>query len=290
MRQAVSKSSELDARVRSGDAAWAHIEAEYGNVVEDIMETLVPDEPYAYTVIPTGAPDPTRAIPFQRFVSTRADLRTAYEDMNRFAATRPMQAVAEIRGDWYVFIYGLAQGLIRAIDQVIFAQTAVLFPTMGRSGITGELLWNRSALGPAYTGGRDGPLAAETAILEQLEALLTGLRSADAGAVARLFHPQAQIGIRDYVDDTGPPLAEMHSAEALRCHLERFFSRFHVHEISLVQRLITDWFAFAELLWIVEDKQQPGQRYAFYTAEHAEVRPDGLFASRIGHGTDRKPI
>jgi hypothetical protein len=279
----------VDARVRSGEAAWTHIEAEYGNVVDDIMATLVPDGPYAYTVIPTSPPPTPGAIPYQKFVSSRADLRASYEDMNRFAATRPFRPAGEIRADWYVFIHGLAEGLIRSIDQVMQTQAAVLFPTSGESGITGELLWNRSATGSSYTGGREGPLAAETAILERHEALLAGLRHADAGAVARLFHSDAQIGIRDYVNDTGA-LAEMHSAEDLRHYLESFFARFNVHEISIVHRLATDWFVFSELLWIVEERREPGRRQTFYTAQHGEVLSDGRFACLIGHGTERSAI
>lgn len=290
MPQVVSQGSQLDGRVRSGEAAWAHIRAEYDNVVDGIMETLVPEEPYAYTVMPVlGDPVPAGAIPHQRFATTRTDLRDAYESLNRFSATRPLRTVAEVRGDWYVFVYGVAEGLIRSINQVMHTPVAVLFPTMGKTGITGELLWYRSGDGPAFTGGGDGPLAAETAVLERHEALLAGLREADPAAVAALFDPGAQIGVRDYVNDAGG-LAELHSAEALLRHLQHFFARYEVHEISLIHRLATDWFVFAELLWIVEDKRQPGIRAAFFTAQHAEVRPDGLFADLIGHGTDRQPV
>jgi hypothetical protein len=297
VRQTGSKASELDARVRSGEAAWAHIEAEVADVVDEIMATLVPEEPYAYTVakaasffLPTtGAPIAAGSIPYQEFVSSKADLRASYEDLHRSTAVRPMAAVAEIRGDWYAFAYGATAGVIKATGQSVSGPTAVLFPTMGKNGITGELLWSRTGVGPPYTAGREGPLAAEIAIVERHEALLAALRSGDAGTVAGLFHPDAQIGIRDYMNDTGE-LVELHSAEALRRYLERFFARFEVQAISLIHRLATDWFVFAELLWIVEHKEQPGQRDAFYTAEHAEVRPDGLFASRIGHGTDRRKL
>lgn len=290
MPQDMSQASKLDARVRSAQAAWAHIAAERTDVVDEIMATLVPDEPYAYTVVSTsGEPAPAGSIPHQEFVSTRADLRASYEDLHRFSTVGPMLAVSEIRADWYVFLYGISEGRIRAIDQTVLAQTAVLFPTMGKDGITGELMWHRLGDGAPYTAGRGGPLAAETALLELHETLLRAMRRADAAAVAGLFHPNAQIGIRDYVDDTGA-LAVMHSAEELRRYMERFFARFHVHEISLINRLATDWFVFAELRWIVEDTEQPGQRQTFLTAEHAEVRSDGLFATRIGHGADRKSI
>jgi hypothetical protein len=287
MANSIVTASALDVRVRNGEAARAHIEAEIADNVDGIMATLVPHEPYAYTVIPIG--HPAGSIPHQKFVSSRADLRTSYETLHRFAASCPMQSIAEIRGDWYVFLHGVAEGRLKDTGQSVYAQTVVLFPTMGQAGITGELLWNRSGVGPPFTGGREGALSAEIAVLERHKALIEGLRNADAGAVAALFHPDAQIGIRDYVNDTGR-LAAMHGAGELREYLEQFFARYHVRDISLMQRLAGDWFVFDEMLWIVEDRMQPGLMKSWYTAEHSEVLSNGLLASRIGHGTDARRV
>jgi hypothetical protein len=287
MSKLLSHSAKLDARIRSGKAAWRHIESEYTDVVDEIMATLVPEEPYAYTVITFG--HPAGSVPRQKIVSTRADVRTSYEDLHRITVAQPMQAVAEIKGDWYVFLHGMAEGKRKGTHESMFAQTAVLFPTMGMDGITGELLWRRCGVGAPYTGGREGALAAEMAALDRHEQLLAALRKADAGTVASLFHPDAQVGIRDHLEDTGS-LAEMHGAEEVRHYFERFFTRFAIHEISLVNRLATDWFVFDELLWIVEEKQRSGALQSFYTAEYSEVLPDGLFAARIGHGTDRMEL
>lgn len=278
-----STAAMLDLRVRNGDVAWAHVESEYLDVVDDILATLVPEEPYAYTVSPQLKGD--GSIPRQHFVSSAADLRASYEDLHRVSHVRKMEAIAEFRGQWYVFNYGLGEGLAKATGDVMYTPTAVLFPTMGKMGITGELFWMRSASGAPYTGGRETPLAAETAILARHEELLNGLRAGDIDAVANLFHPDSQTGVRDYVTDSGT-LAGLHSRDELRDYLDRFYKRFQVHEIQLVNRLATDWFAFAELLWVVSKRDDPGQKLYFYTAEFGEVRPDGLFASRIGHGTE----
>lgn len=279
--------ADIDVRVRNGKLGWVHVESEYLDVVDDILATLVPEEPYAYTVTPMPTND--GSIPRQAFASTMADLRASYENLHRFSAVRNLEPVAEIHGDWYVFIYGLGEGLIKSNGQVVHTPTAVLFPTMGKQGITGELFWTRSALGAPYTGGREGPLAAELAVQSRHDAFFQSLRREDINGVAELFHPDAQVGLRDYVNDTGA-LAGLHSRQDLKEHLAEFFRRFKVIDVSLVQRFATDWFVFAELLWIVEDRQQALKRFKFYTANHAEVRPDGLFASMIGHGTDRQAI
>jgi hypothetical protein len=96
------------------------------------------------------------------------------------------------------------------------------------------------------------------------------------------------LGFRDYLSSE-PDLIDLHSAEEYKKYLERFFARFRILDISVAQRLVQDWFVFCEYLWIVEDVQTK-QKLSFYTADHAEIRPDGLFASRIGFGTDPKTI
>lgn len=280
-------SSEIDSRVKSGRVAWAHIESEYVDVVDDIIATLVPEGPYAYT-LPWDYPSDD-GIPHQRFVTDLPALRKSYEDLHRVSLVRDMKAVAEVRGDWYAFYYGLGEGLMKSTGQVMFTPTAVLFPTMGLEGITGELIWRRTSRGKPFTDGREGPLAAETAGLARHEAYLDCLRRGDADAAAALHHPDAQIGVRDHVRDTGT-IAGLHSSEEYREYLERFFARFEILDIQMVERLVTDWFVFAELLWIVEEKGVPDGEQKFYTADIAEVRSDGLFASRIGHGTQRVPL
>ncbi|MET0238781.1 MAG: nuclear transport factor 2 family protein [Sphingobium sp.] len=292
----VVQTNELDKRVRNGIVAWEHIDAECADVVEDILATLVPEEPYAYTVSPhavstdDGAPPPrTGSIPQQVLLTTMAGIRSSYENLRRFTAVQGMDAIAEIRSDWYAFMYGIGEGLVKPTGEIVYSPTAVLFPTMGKQGITGELFWTRTSTGDPYTGGNTGPLAAETATLALHKKLVEALRSADAAAVAAMFHPDSQTGVRDYINETGT-LIGLHDREELEAYLRLFFDRFTILDISVVERLATDWCVFAELRWIVEDSKAGGQKFTFFTAEHGEVRPDGLFASRIGHGTDLQPV
>lgn len=187
-----------------------------------------------------------------------------------------------------MFLYGVGEGLMKSTGQIVHTPTAIIFPTMGKSGITGELFWTRSAEGAPYTAGKTGLLAAEVAILELHERLLGFLRAGDAAGIVGLTHPGAQTAVRDYVHDTGT-LVALHSASEMKTHLDAFFARFEVLELSLVNRLASDWFVFAEMLWVVREKSTSGRTFKFYTAEQAEVRPDGLIAARIGHGTDLEP-
>ncbi|MFC9653986.1 MULTISPECIES: hypothetical protein [unclassified Streptomyces] len=42
-----------DLRVRSAVTAWKHVHAEFVDIVDDILRTLAPSGPYAYTVTRT---------------------------------------------------------------------------------------------------------------------------------------------------------------------------------------------------------------------------------------------
>ena len=50
--------------------------------------------------------------------------------MHRVASVRGLKAVAEIRGEWYVFTYGMGEGYVKATGASAFSPTTILFPTM----------------------------------------------------------------------------------------------------------------------------------------------------------------
>lgn len=60
--------STSDLRVQSAATAWKHVRAEYVDVVDDILATLAPSGPYAYTVAPRV--EEGHELPTQRIVTT----------------------------------------------------------------------------------------------------------------------------------------------------------------------------------------------------------------------------
>ncbi len=246
----------------------------------------MPGGPYAYT-FPWAYPE-DGSVPTQVFATDIETLRAGYEDLHRFSVVQSLEAIAEVRTDWYTFCYGLGKGKVKPTGEIMPSQTAIIFPTMGESGITGELIWRRSATGDLYTGGRDGFFASQTAVLAKHEAYLDCIRRQDAAGAAVLHHPDAQVGIRNYADDSAVFLG-MHSAEAYREYLDRFFARYDLVDVQMVNRVAQEWLVFAELLWVVRDRAT-GVVSKFHTADMSEVRPDGTFASRIGHGTKVLPV
>lgn len=279
-----------DMQVRNGNIAWWHINSEYTDVVDEVMTTLAPEGPYAYTVFPGAMPE-EGAIPQQKVLTTRDEIHACYENLHRFIAVREMRTVVEFRCDWYTFMYGMGEGLDKSSGAQIFTPTAVLFPTMGQPGITGELFWIRCRVGDLATNPSEGALASPLAILDLHDRFVELLRVGDVDGIVGAGDPNAQTSVRDYVDDTGT-LVELHDAAGLRDYLQRFYARYAVEEIELVHRYISEWFVFAELRWVVRATAgaDAGKRFVFRTAEVAEVGPDGLIAARIGHGTDQVTV
>ncbi|KUL24229.1 hypothetical protein [Streptomyces regalis] len=106
-----------------------------------------------------------------------------------------------------------------------------------------------------------------------------------------MTHPEIQTGVRDYVTQTGT-LANLHTKDDLRAHLQNFYAHYSVRSIEVVARHFDDWFFFHELRWTVEAKQGPdaGGIFRYHTAEYAEVSAAGLVVAHIGHGTDQLKV
>ncbi|MDT0321924.1 hypothetical protein [Streptomyces millisiae] len=274
-----------DLRVRSAATAWRHVRAEYVDVVDDILDTLAPSGPYAYTVVPVL--EEGREIPTQRIVTTYEEIEHSYRSMHRYAAVVGVRPVTEINGSWYTFVSGLGRGREKETGAEHERPIIVLFPTMGSEGITGELFWGRTQQDTLAGDPADGALAARYAVGAVRATLLDAHRDGDVDTIVELAHPEIQAGLRDYVAGTGT-LAELHGVEELRAHLSDFHAHYAVRGIEVVASHLDAWFFFHELRWTVEARKGPeaGAVLRYHTAEYAEVSAAGLVVARIGHGTD----
>ncbi|MFJ2608745.1 MULTISPECIES: hypothetical protein [unclassified Streptomyces] len=275
-----------DLQLRSSVTAWKHIRAEYGDVVDEILATLAPSGPYAYTASPTI--EEGRELPTQRIVSTYQEIADSYRVHHRVAAVVSMRPLTELNGSWYTFISGIGKGRLKQTGQEHERPLVVIFPTMGSEGITGELFWGRTQQECLPGKPEDGPLASRFAVAELHGTLLGYYRTGDIDAIAAMAHPEIQGGVRDYVSHSGT-LPELHSREDLRGRLKDFYSEYTVRSIDVIARHVEEWCFFHELRWTVELRRGPnaGQVFQYHTAEFAEVSGDGLVTAHIGHGTDQ---
>ncbi|WP_119582381.1 hypothetical protein [Streptomyces europaeiscabiei] len=183
-----------DLRVQTSAVAWKHVKAEYVDVVEDILATLAPSGPYAYTVVPTL--EEGKEIPTQRIVDTCEAIESRYRDMHRFAAVVGIRPVTEINTSWYTFVSGSGRGCDKNTGAESERPVVVLFPTMGSEGITGQLFWCRTRREPLPGDPADGTRAGRFAVAKVHDALLDAYRKGDVDAIVEGAHPEVQTGVR----------------------------------------------------------------------------------------------
>jgi hypothetical protein len=278
--------STSELQVLTSKTAWKHVRAEYVDVVDDILATLAPSGPYAYTISPSV--EEGKELPTQRIATTYDDIAATYRNMHRYSAVVEIRPVTEIHASWYTFISGVGRGRFKATGEESERPTIVLFPTMGSEGITGELFWGRSQQGALPGDPAEGALAGRFAVARVHDKLIDALREGDVDAIAELAHPEIQTAVRDQVSHTGT-LVELHTKDDLKAYLRDFYDRYDVRDVDVVNKHADEWFLFHELRWTVEARQgaEAGNVFRYHTAEFAEVSADGLLVAYIGHGTDQ---
>ena len=172
----------------------------------------------------------------------------------------------------------------RPVANVLTLYTAGTWP-----GINGELAWPR--LPPQLLGkgtASPEPVADPIQVRRDLLALHTtsvqALADMDADALAATMHDGVQSAVRDYVADTGA-LAQLEGKPANRAYYAAFFEKFEVVGVDLLDRVVQDWYVFAELRMTVQPRGG-GAPSAFHVAEYFIPANDGRFIVRIGYGTD----
>ncbi|HEY6533493.1 MAG TPA: nuclear transport factor 2 family protein [Acidimicrobiales bacterium] len=280
-----------DAALHSAEQAAVHLQAEFVDELDGLMDTLVAEGPYAYTQMWKLAVEPDGSVSFP-ITTTRDGIRDGYGELHELMATATWESMVEVRGEWYTFHEGTGTGWDKSSGAFLdgVGTSILLLPVSTAKGITGELVWNRMpgmALGRGADAnpapfGSDGEFAARRALLAQHDRFLEALRAGDVDAVLEVLSVDAQSAVRDYVDDTGT-LVALDGAAAHRAHFDAFFARYRVEAVDLLHRVVADWYVFAEVRFTLSDG---ARTVAFNTAEMIAPGHDGRLLVRIGHGTD----
>ena len=118
-----------------------HVEAEIKGVIPELMETLTPEGPYGYTILPEVRADGSVGLPI---ITTREGIREAYQLIRGMSQLLSVTPLTEIRGSWYTFQDNLSRGRLKENGyEGPPHQTLALFPSGAGTGITGELVWIR---------------------------------------------------------------------------------------------------------------------------------------------------
>jgi hypothetical protein len=283
-----------EASLHVADETWIHIQAEViaaNGDYDALMSTLRPQGPYGYTIQPQINDDGTVRAPI---LTTREEIRVAYEEVRGRSDLLSTDALIEIRGAWYTFQESVSVGRLKTGDpnQEPSGPTHLLgiFPVGAGKGITGELIWPR--VPQAMLGRGDppeqvatDPFQARRDLLVLHDRYLDAFRAGNADALVDTMNDDVQSGVRDYVNDTGA-LVELHAKEATRAHYAALFDKYEVVSADLLDRVVQEWYAFAEVRVTVQPRRANGARLAFHLAEFYVTAKDGRFFVRIGHGTD----
>ena len=271
-----------------------HIEEEIkaaSGVMEPLYDSLTPEGPYAYMVIPEVRADGSVKLPR---LTLREEIVDAYNMIRGHSDLTEVIGLTEVRGTWYTFQDNVSRVRIKTDpDPVYSTQTLGLFPSGGGAGITGELIWIRVPVetlgGPdeANTIPTDQLLARER-VFERYERFLDGMRANNTDAVMDVLHADVVSTVRDYVENTGT-ITDLEGAPAHRAYYEAFFDRYEVKEVQKLSQVTEDWYVFAELRVTVTPRHEAGS-HAFHTAEFWAPAKTGQFIARIGHGTDAVPL
>jgi hypothetical protein len=269
-----------------------HVLAEQTGDVDLIVETLAPEGPFGYTIRQQLSDDGLLRVPI---LTTRDEIYEEYKAVRGLSDILAHQAIVDIRGHWYLFHDVLNISRRKSDGRVAESNSLVLCPVKGSSGgITGEIFWYRS---PRENLGRGdtyvmGDADRNTLLLrhwEMHETYLDAMRRGDVEAMVALTNASVQMAIRDYVNDTGtltqPETEEGKERATYRNYWLAFFERFEVIAIDQLERVIEEWYVFAELRLTLRIKET-GEMVAFNTAEFQVPAKDGLLIAHIGHGTD----
>jgi hypothetical protein len=280
-----------DASRHAAEQAKIHIAGEIQGLVPELLETLSPEGPYAYTILPEVRPDGSVRLPV---LTTREEIRGAYEMICDMRFLRSVSSLTEIRGEWYTFTDSISRTERRATGKHGASQTVALFPSGHGTGITGELVWLRTPR--AALGARREPSEeprSEMFVREEVFQLysqyIAALERGDIDAVLETFNDGVASAVRDYANDTGT-LIMLEGKAAHRAYYEALFDKFEIQSVQPLDRVAEEWYVFGELRMTVARRGRgAGDILTFNTAEFFIPANDGRFIARIGHGTDAVP-
>ena len=286
---------EAAAQVRTIAHVERHVGAEETNNIDEIMDSVTKD---ARFVVPVAEADGRTF----HIITTHEGVRQYYHDSrNQYEIVRSLH-LKQIATDWYVFYESMATTRpVQVVDgarQVGGEQTGnsiVLFPTT-RDGIVGEMPWSKFS-GLAVEGAaRAAEPASPLPMLQYRntqahDRYLAGLQAGDIDGALALLTDDFLLATRNYYL-AGGPFFSGRGKEAARKYLDAMSKSVDVLGITILNRIVHDWYVFAELLFRVRQKgrlfgvQPTGAEFQVRTAAMHPMSQDGRIAGEVGYGTD----
>lgn len=265
----------VDAVLKSINAAEAHIKSEYRHEMAGVMDTVGADPHWAVM------PEPGVI----RVISGRDGVTALYEASRTAAIPQASRLLTQITSDWYMFVENIPTRLWVPDNSMRTVHTATLLVT-GDDGIKGEYVWERQA--PAETGKVEetsplpgGKLRSVTAH----ETLLSAICEGDGAAIAEVLEPGCIWAQRNYLSDRKDgDILDLKGTPAVAAYFEKWHQAHRPEMVSILNRQATDWYVFAEELWVVRTSDDERRQYR--TAVIYPVSASGRIEGAIGYGTN----
>lgn len=251
-----------------------HIRSEYGTKMVGVMDTIGEHPHFAMMLQPGQL----------TILSGRDDIDTMYKGSVDNAWPQASRIISQWTSDWYMFIENVPTRRWVARGEFKTVQTITMFVTDDANGITGEYAWQRY-YPPVSQIEVDGELIPDRTLrnLQLHEDLLDAVRRADMDALAAVVEPDCVWAQRDYrVATDGGEIVDMKGIDAIAAFLESSHAALTPSHVSILNRHVTDWYIFAEELWVVKTSQ--GERRQYRSAMTYALNPAGKIEAVLGFG------
>jgi len=255
----------------------SHMRSEYGTKMVGVMDTV---SKHPHFVMPL---EPGNVAILSGFDTIDAMYKASVER----ADPRASRVLKQLTSDWYVFIENVPTRYWVEAERPITAQTVTMFVTDDPDGITGEYAWQRAYVSPTETAPPgELPLPErELASLDRHDRLLAALKTGDLDAIGELLDPQCVWAQRDYMNDMpGGAVTDLRGARQALEHIAAWHARMKPQAVTVINRMVTDWYIFAEELWVV--RPEGGTPLECRIAVIYPLSREGLFEGALGFGRD----
>lgn len=263
-------------RVHVIDSVNAHIAAEFTNDVDTILSTVDPEPRFALCLPADGQLTLTVYPDWDGVVRHYSGMKE-WQDVVRSTQVRRLSS------DWYVFQQSVATVRDVATRNEYAVDTAVFFP-VDEQGIKGEILWNPLSfadfeqLGPA--GRPEGPASSLMPVAARHDELLEAWRTGDADRLAGVLAEECAWATRNYGKEAEDhPMMSGLGRSEVAAALSDGLAGWHPRSFTVLNRIVTGWYVFAEVLWDLGDGTQ------VRTGTISGVGPTGRIAGAVGWGT-----
>lgn len=262
--------------------AEAHIDTEYVDDHEGTLASVSRKPRYALMAAPGVV----------RIVTDSAGVASYYEEAREAFVPEASRIIGQIATDWYVFLNNVPTRHDRKTGTSRTLHTATLFPKAA-DGIRGEFLWARDPDAPLSdfkVDHADGPVPhVEVRNLQIHETFLRNFVSRDWHAIDEQLSEKCIWVERNYLPDApARPMIEAQGPGETLASLKRWSEHFKLERVSILNRMVTEWYVFAEELFILRvinaDSVAPLQQYR--RAVIYPIGPDGMIDGLLSYGTD----